>query len=410
MNSSVIILVDSIEVNSSSGAKANVALINNLKNAGSNLKVYHYSKKTIQLSGIECIKIQENKFSVFYLLSRLQRVFTRITNININPEVEALFGFSFTFFNDAKSFKRAIKSIDVSAYDKVLTLSYASSFRPHKAILGLPKWHAKWWAYIHDPYPMHSYPRPYDWVEPGHKYKRKFFLTIAERASKMVYPSKLLAYWMQSYYPNQKGKEVIIPHQVSSLTINKKNLPEFFNPTKFNILHAGNMMSARNPKELIKAFQLFLEECPEAKEVSSLLFIGNSSVFDNFIKDQQKQTPQLFLSKESMPYSKVLTMQHYVAVNVILEAKGTISPFLPGKFPHCVQADKPILLLGPYYSESKRLLGNDYKFCSEIDDINKIKDCIKELFKNWKHYKGDARLDRSDLATYMSTDYLKQQL
>ena len=149
---------------------------------------------------------------------------------------------------------------------------------------------------------------------------------------------------------------------------------------------------------------------PEAKEVSSLLFIGNSSVFDNFIKDQQKQTPQLFLSKESMPYSKVLTMQHYVAVNVILEAKGTISPFLPGKFPHCVQADKPILLLGPYYSESKRLLGNDYKFCSEIDDINKIKDCIKELFKNWKHYKGDARLDRSDLATYMSTDYLKQQL
>ena len=189
-----------------------------------------------------------------------------------------------------------------------------------------------------------------------------------------------------------------------------KNLPDFFNPSKFNILHAGNMMSARNPKGLIKAFQLFLEEHSEAKEVSNLLFIGNSSVFDDFIKEQQNLTQQLFLSSGSMPYNQVLTMQYHAAVNVILEAKGAISPFLPGKFPHCVQANKPILLLGPHYSEAKRLLGDGYKFWSEIDDVNSIKNCIKILFNNWKHYNRDVRLDRKDLETYMSSGYLKQQL
>lgn len=403
----ILLIVDSIDVNSSSGAKANVALIKNLNDAGFDLKVYHYSKKQIELEGIECIAVKEIKLSIFYLLSRLQRFFTRITKLNINPKVEAIFGFSFTFFNDVNSFKRAIRSVNLEDYDKVLTLSYASSFRPHKAILEIPKWHTKWWAYIHDPYPMHSYPRPYDWVEPGHKYKRKFFLEIVKKASKMVYPSQLLAGWMQSYYHNQKGKEIIIPHQIASTIVNEKDLPDFFNPERFNVLHAGNMMSARNPKELIEAFQLFLVENPEAKEVSNLLFVGNASVFDDFIKEQQKQTSQLFLSKGSMPYHKVLTMQFYASVNVILEAKGAISPFLPGKFPHCVQADKPILLLGPYYSECKRLLGDDYKFWSEIDDINRIKDCIKQLFYEWKHNKGKAKLNRKDLEVYMSSEYLR---
>ena len=406
----ILIVIESLDVNDSSGIKGRVALINNLYSAGYNLKVYHYTKKQIKLTDIDCVHIKENRFSIFYFLSRLQRVLTRITKININPKVEALLGFSFTFFNDVKSMEKALRKVNCDDYYKIMTLSYASSFRPHRAVLKSPKWHSKWWAYIHDPYPMHSYPRPYDWVEPGHKYKRKFFLSIAEKAEKMVYPSQLLASWMQSYYHNQRGKEVIIPHQIADLVIEDKNLPDFFNPSKFNILHAGNMMSARNPKGLIKAFQLFLEEHSEAKEVSNLLFIGNSSVFDDFIKEQQNLTQQLFLSSGSMPYNQVLTMQYHAAVNVILEAKGAISPFLPGKFPHCVQANKPILLLGPHYSEAKRLLGDGYKFWSEIDDVNSIKNCIKILFNNWKHYNRDVRLDRKDLETYMSSGYLKQQL
>ena len=31
----------------------------------------------------------------------------------------------------------------------------------------------------------------------------------------MVYPSLLLAEWMESYYPQSKNKRIIVPHQIN---------------------------------------------------------------------------------------------------------------------------------------------------------------------------------------------------
>ncbi len=285
----ILVVVESIDVNHSSGIKGRVALIKNLSKIGYKVKVYHYSRKDIELPNIECISIKEQKFNAWYLLSRSQRVLTRVTKININPFVEKYLGFSFTFINDVNSIKKALIKIDNLNPNYVLTLSYASSFRPHKALLEIKKWHHKWLAYIHDPYPMHSYPRPYDWVEPGHSFKRSFFLDIVANAKHILYPSKLLSEWMQSYYPMQKGKEIIIPHQITESIVEKNALPIFFDTSKFNILHAGSMMKTRNPKSLIKAFEFFLEQNPKAQKKSSLIFVGKSSIYDDFIKMKQKK-------------------------------------------------------------------------------------------------------------------------
>jgi len=406
----IMVVVESIDVDDSSGSKVNVALIQNLASLGCQLKVYHYSHKEIFLNTIECILIKEQKFSIYYLLSRLQRLFTRITKKNINPFIESLFGFSFTFFNDVYSIKKAVQKENNFNPDFVLTLSYASSFRPHKALLGVPKWHAKWLAYVHDPYPMHSYPRPYDWVEPGHQQKRNFFLKIAAKSFKLVYPSLYLARWMESYYPQAQGKTIIIPHQLGEKTREKINIPKFFNPNEFNILHAGSLMSARNPKGLIKAFQLFLENNPTAKQHSKLLFIGLPSYYDNLIKEKQLGTSQLFLSDGYMPFKQVSYLQSLASVNVILEAKGNFSPFLPGKFPHCIMANKPILLLGPYYSESKRLLGENYLYWSEIDDVNHIYSHLNKLYQDWLNEKDKNKMYYKNLLFYFSLDYLKKTI
>ena len=405
----ILIIVESIDVNDSSGIKGRVALIKNLVKIGCEVLVYHYSRKDIYIPNVQCVYIKEQKWNVVYLLSRLQRVFTRITKININPTIESLFGFSFTFFNDVRSIRKALKKETKFQPDWILTLSKASSFRPHKAILGIPKWHSKWLAYVHDPFPMHSYPRPYDWVEPGHQFKRNFFLEIVDKAKYVVYPSELLAEWMRSYYPNQKGKEIIIPHQIASQTIESHLLPDYFDTTQFNLLHAGNMMSARNPIALIKAFELFLEENPTAKNESKLLFIGKPSIYDSFIKEKKQLIPELFLSDGYVPFEKVLAMQQFTSVNIILEALGPISPFLPGKFAHCIQAKKPILLLSPYYSESKRLLGDNYPYWSSIDDINEIKSIILELYKLWKE-DSKMTMERKDLFEYLSSEFLQETI
>ena len=99
-------------------------------------------------------------------------------------------------------------------------------------------------------------------------------------------------------------------------------------------------------------------------------------------------------------------MQQQAAVNVILEAKSEISPFLPGKFPHCVAADKPIFSLSPYYSEVRRLLGEDYPYCCEADDKANILEFLEISYSNWKSGKGT--LNRPDLEAYLSKDYLKK--
>lgn len=370
--------------------------------------VYHYTKKDIHLDGIKCIAISENRKSLMFLLSRLERQLRLKLNLDIHKILEEIFGFSFTLFNDRNSIMNSLKTIDGFEPDLIFTLSQGGRFRPHHALLKIPEWHNKWIAYIHDPYPMHSYPRPYDWVEPGHEKKRNFFMQVAKKARYAAYPSQLLAEWMESYFPSLKGKAMIIPHQISNVNNHNINLPSYFNKDHFNILHAGALMNARNPLPLVNAYCRFLNEIPEAKENSRLLFIGAKSKYSNDFKRLSKDFPQIFSTNQYVSFPVVSALQHAASVNVILEAKGSISPFLPGKFPHCVQAGKPILHLGPYYSECRRLLGEDYPWWSEIDDEEKIMYHFKELYKKWRENKAYMKEEFSDLQSYLSEVHLKE--
>ena len=52
-------------------------------------------------------------------------------------------------------------------------------------------------------------------------------------------------------------------------------LPSYFKEDAFTIVHAGNLLSARNPMGLIKSFfQIFRMQHPEAKLNCQLLFLG----------------------------------------------------------------------------------------------------------------------------------------
>ncbi|WP_089663890.1 hypothetical protein [Christiangramia echinicola] len=409
MNSQVknlLIVAESIDVEDSSGTKGRVALIDNLHKAGYNLRVYHYTKKIISLEGIKTYPLKENRRSLLFLLSRLERHIRYKFNYSLNVYIERIFGFSFTLLNDRNSIARELERIEDFNPDLVLTLSKGGSFRPHHALLNLPKWHNKWIAYIHDPYPMHSYPRPYDWVEPGHQRKRDFFQQVALKCKYAAYPSKLLSEWMESYFPELKGKRLIIPHQINSTKDVTEEIPLFFKEEGFSIVHAGALMGARNPIGLLNAFQEFLKQNPEAKEHSQLLFLGERSRYTKVFNEVIEEMPQLYCSNRNLPFSMVKAIQNKASVNVILEAKGPISPFLPGKFPHCIQSKQPILLLGPFYSECRRLLGENYPWYSEIDDRERILQHIKSLYVRWQN-KDKMEVDYSGLKEYLSVSYLK---
>jgi len=399
-----LIITDSIDVNDSSGSKANVAIIKNLLDLGHNISVLHYTKKNIDLNGIHCINIKERRNSLMFLLSRFQRVITRHFNIDIHKYLENTFGFSFTYFNDSKSISKAIVT-HYNNEDFVITLSKGASFRPHYVMLSHPQLHKKWLAYIHDPYPFSYYPKPYDWNEPGYKQKIKFFKKVAKTCKWVAYPSLLLQEWMEGKFESFKGKGIVIPHQIETIRTIETQLPNYFKPSKFNLLHAGNLMKQRDPFPLIQAFKLFLDAVPEAENTARLFLIGSASYHEKEIWPQIKNTEQIHLSRGYVGYDEVLAMQKNTSVNIILEAIGKISPFLPGKFPHCIIANKPILLLGPTKSETRRLLGDNYPYYAQANDVQHIKKQICALYANWTIDRLQE-LDRPDIEQYLSKEHL----
>jgi len=407
-NIKIFIVAESIDAEDSSGTKGRIALIQNLKIIGYDIKVFHYSRKHIKLDGIDCIAIKENRRSVLFFLSRLERYFRNYLKIPLNKPLEKIFGFSFTLLNDRESILSGLKEHRQSAPDLIFTFSKGGSFRPHHALLKIPEWHSKWVAYMHDPYPMHMYPKPFPWKEPGFQQKENFIRLISENAAHPVFPSLLLKEWMGQFFPGFLINGEVIPHQINenSNLITTGEFPDFFSIEKFNLLHAGNLLQARQPQGIVEAFDLFLKKFPDAQELSQLTFIGPAAHHSSYLKQKSTNLPGLVMVDENRKFEEVNLLQENASVNIILEAKSDISPFLPGKFAHCVKADKPILHLGPKHSETKRLLGDNYPYWAEIDDVPTIAGILGVLFQQWKKEK-DMKLNRPDLIEYLSIQNLQ---
>lgn len=406
----ILIVVDSIDINDSSGSKTNVAFINSLNKVGFEVTVLHYTQRDIKLNNIKCISIKEKKISLNYLLSRVHRLLFRWFGLDISKYIDSVFGFSFGFFNDVYSLSSALKKYNPYNFEMLWTFGKGTSFRAHAAVLKNPNWFSKWYAYVHDPYPQHLYPRPYNFVEFGFLQKRLFFRDITENAFRIIFPSLLLQEWMQSYFKDVTGKSLIIPHQIMEHESDNIDFPPFFNNLNFNILLAGNLLDLRNPLPLVEAYKKFIDEIPQAKIKSALIIIGKNSIYNDTLKKEKHNIPQLYISEGYMNFNEVFYLQQNASVNIILEATSEISPFLPGKFPHCVSANKPILVIGPYVSECKRLLGKNYPYIFENGDIEGIKNGLILLFQYWIKKDLRIKLNRKDLDYYLSTDYLSEVL
>jgi hypothetical protein len=215
---------------------------------------------------------------------------------------------------------------------------------------------------------------------------------------------------MGSYFPDFLKTGIVIPHQNAKYAIQNPDFPSYFDRKKFNLLHAGNLLKQRSPKGLIEGFQLFLQKNPSAKSDARLLLLGPADYHTKILEEFDKSIPEIYIYNGNVAFDTIYNIQKNTAVNIILESKAEISPFLPAKFAHCVEADKTILLLSPFYSETKRLLGNDYPYWSEADDTEKIAALIADLFKEWKSNPESFRLNRPDLLEYLSKSSLKKTI
>jgi len=123
----ILVVIESIDVDDSSGTKGRVALMQSLAKIGYAITAVHFTQKDIKIPGIECLAVNERKDNVLYLLSRLHRVLFRWFKIDIGKYIDQKIGFSFGFFNDARSIKKAIATYKPESFDMVWTLSKGNS-------------------------------------------------------------------------------------------------------------------------------------------------------------------------------------------------------------------------------------------------------------------------------------------
>lgn len=400
------VVAESLDPDSSSGGKANLALINNMVSAGFKVKVFHYTRKEIKIKGAESVSVPENRQSVLFLLSRTERYFRQYFKISLNPKIEKKTGFSFTLKNDRNSIISALKKEKEFQSDWVLTLSQGGSFRPHHALLNIPGWHSKWIAYIHDPYPMHWYPKPYTWRESGFAAKQAFMTKVADKCRYAAFPSLYLQEWMGTHYSPYNEKGIVIPHQLNQNFPSEKPEEVDLPSDEFIVLHAGNMLQARQPQGLINGFKKFLFNNPNSR--ARFVHIGPTAHYKDYLLREAAENERIQVYCDNLPFKKVAWLQEKASVNIIIEAKAEFSPFLPGKFPHCIATGKPILLLGPPKSEVRRLLGENYSFWAEIDNEEKISQLLLELYENWET--GQGNTDYQEIKNYLSETHLKETI
>ncbi len=408
MTKKILVLAETIDVDSSSAGKANMGFIQSLIKGGFLVEVLHYSHKEVAVQGAKTTLVTECKTDYNYWLSRFQRVFQRVTGKNISRQLEHKFGFSFTFKNDAKSMARVIKK-QPHNFDLIITLSKAASFRTHAALLQIPRLHSKWLAYVHDPYPFHCYPPPYNWTESGHTQKEAFFREVSEKAQFSGFPSLRLQEWMGQYFPNFLKTGVVLPHQNISAVVVSKSVPSYLDKDKFSIMHAGSLLDHRKPFALLEGFKKFLENTEGAAIHTQLLLIGNSNAHEPKLTELCRQIPQVYKSDGYVNFAEVEVLQKNVTALLILEAISDVSPFLPGKFPHYIAGNKPIVHLGPKNSETRRLLGEEYSYSCAADDVVGISEILKNLYAAWKTDKS-LFLDRPDLLAYISPAHFNNQI
>ena len=337
-------------------------------------------------------------------LSGPEKLLKKIPKLRALPTY--LTGFSPEFNRLVKDWKKAIsQELEKHPYDYIITLGTGMSFAPHFALAelnpGIP-----WIANIHDPYPARYYPPPYQKKsDPVYRKQAEKFGRVLEKARHASLPSLRLKEWLSAFYPVLNDKAFVWPHplppdEMLALLPYDQNLESPLEPDAFNLLHAGSLLGPRNPEALIRAFARFVDADPERREKARLYIIGKVTKEHRGIEQKYKH-PNIHIIVQRYPYRNTLEILKQASTLILLEAAAPVSPFLPGKFADYVYADKPILALTPTTSETARLLGEDYPYRTETDNVKGIVEKLEHLWEKWKKT-PDLVLNRPDLKEYLS--------
>lgn len=377
----ILVVCESLRINGTSSGIVSSTFITLLNESGYSLKVISPDDFDYPITWLPN-EVTVRKFKISLAKTT---VFDTIPKVKALPSY--LTGFSKGFRNTVNHYKKEIEvELSLHTYDAIYALGSGSAFAPHFALAEM-KLDIPYYVNIHDPFPMHVYPEPYKksktWVN---ALLEKKFAFVLQAAKGISFPSQLLMEGMSETFPIIKEKGFVIPHIGAALT----SLPSehgddalALNASKITILHAGTLLGPRNPAYLLKAIGELNVECPEIMEQVVFTFVGKVNKALTEVVNSSKISNVTFLTSR-FSYQKSLELINQAQALFVIEAISTFSPFLPGKIADIAYAVKPIISLSPKNSEVRRLLGSNYPYQTELDNVKEMKQILLQFITDFK--------------------------
>jgi len=407
----ILILAESLEINKTSSGIVSSNFIKAVTFIGE-VTVLYPDRYALNQFNPKAVWIGDVELKCFHWSS--ERLYEKL--INSVPKVRALptyaTGMQLAFRRLISDWEKHIeKALAEEDYDLMIVLGTGMSFAPHFAMANLNP-DIPWIANIHDPFPGHFYPPPYNKKE-NMMYRNvaKKFNIVLEKATWITFPSLRLQEWMERFYPVISQKSFVVPHimpteaLIETLPHNtEEDRAVILKKGKFNLLHAGSLLGPRDPHYLIKAFLRFIEEDPLRKENAVLNIIGKvAREHCGFEEAYNALKENINIITKRVSYKHSLALLKQTDVLVLLEAVSDTSPFMPGKLADYIWADKPILALTPKVSETARILGKNYPYITETDNDEAIYNLLVQLWEKWLN--DDLYLPHSvSLKEYVSSE------
>ena len=402
----ILVVCESLKINGTSSGIVSSTFITLLNESGYSVNVITENNFDYPITWLPN-EVSVRKFDI----SPVKRnVFDKMPKIKALPSY--ITGFSKDFRNTINHYKKEIEiELSLNKFDAIYALGSGNAFAPHFALaemnLSIP-----FYVNIHDPFPMHVYPEPYkkskNWIN---ALLEKKFAVVLEKAKGISFPSQLLMDDMAKTFPRIKEKGFIIPHigaTMNSLPSENGDDDVALNAFKINILHAGTLLGPRNPTYLLQAIGELNAEYPELMEQVVFTFVGKVNKALTTVVSASKTSNVSFLTSR-FSYKKSLELISQSQASLVIEAISQFSPFLPGKVADIAFAGKPIISLSPKKSEVRRLLGSNYPYQTELDNVKEMKQMLLQFIND---YKSDTVNDKAmiELKNYVSVKHNSEVL
>ena len=243
-----------------------------------------------------------------------------------------------------------------------------------------------WIANVNDPWDWHLFPvGKVDKAQIPGAISSFWMRRTFRRADLITYPSDR----MHAYHLGVSGiphDALIIPHVGGVSSWYHTSQTERPSQT-FNLVHAGklgtNDSTGRSATPLLQGLRLFLQDLPEARELTKLTFVGPpDKATESLVSELRLES--IVHSVGRVTYEESLQHVRAATVCVLVEAEMSEGIFLPSKLVDYLSARKPILALSPGVGVANDMAQSGGILRVDVGDVEAVRRTIGSLYLDFR--------------------------